>query len=162
MKCQKCDYDNLKGVCKCGKCGTILKNSYKSCPKCATKNDFEATKCQKCGYKFAGNSLKRTIISLSLSVLLMALLLGYLLIDKNKANTLIHLTLQILSILIILFVVINSFVFGKKNEIVPKDAEHSITNSNIQKLKIISRFFLILFCFIILGIVIFIYVKYFH
>lgn len=160
MKCQKCGYDNLKGVTKCGKCGQLL--NFKSCPKCATKNDYGVVKCEKCGYKFEGRSLKRIIFSLIITIIVMALLVVFLFIDKNKANVLIHLTLQILSVLIILFVIINSFVFGKKNEKVIKDAEHLITNRNIQKLKVISRFFLTFFVFILLGIVVYLYIKYFH
>ena len=81
MKCQKCGYDNLKGVTKCGKCGQLL--NFKSCPKCATKNDYGVVKCEKCGYMFEGRSLKRIIFSLIITIIVMALLVVFLFIDKN-------------------------------------------------------------------------------
>lgn len=161
MECKKCGYENIDGVSKCGKCGVVLGGQTKSCPKCATKNKIENKKCKKCGYIFKENNVKIFIRNLIISIFLVIVLFIIVLLWKDKAHKFIHIGFQVIAIFIILLVLLNSLLFSKKNEQKLKIPEMLITNKEIEKMKVTSRVFLVILVLILLGLVSYIFIKYF-
>lgn len=116
VKCPKCGSKNVKGSKVCGKCHKTLEVTTKSCPKCAKRNKLDATRCVSCGYSFDKKS-HSTLINLIITILFIGVLI--ILVKLNPDLNKKHISFLIYAIggIGILFVLISTFTYGKKEKI---------------------------------------------
>lgn len=158
MKCAKCGYENVSGGTKCGKCGAPFKIDKISCPKCATINDGNALKCKKCGYKF--NTKNKTLLNIIISVLLMAVLVILVLLDKASWVKNIDKGFKILALVVIVLLIVGTLLFRRDDALDRNIPELKAGQEKFSGMKKVSRVFLIIIGLIILGIGIYFAIKY--
>lgn len=153
MKCKKCGFDNLEGVSVCGQCGSPLFKK-KSCPHCATINKYNADKCKKCGFDFT-KKRRFKISNLFVSLLIIVLAVIILFNKKFKNSFYIQIALIVCVVLLIIGLLINSWLFSKKNKMNLKIPELYITNNKIKKMGAFGYIFAILGFLGVIGLVIY-------
>ena len=158
MKCKKCGYENVSGGTRCGKCGTPFIINKISCPKCATINEGNAIKCKKCGYRF--NKKNNVLLRILLSVLLMAVLFVLVLLDKSTWVDNINIGFKVLALVVIVLLVVGTLSFRRDDALDRNIPELEPGKKKFQGLKIVSQISMTLVGLIILGVGIYLAIKY--
>jgi len=156
MKCIKCGYENVSGGTKCGKCGSPLNRI--SCPKCATINEGNVTKCKKCGYKF--NKKENILFNIIVSILLMVVLFVFVLLDKAKWVENVNLGFKVLAVGVIVLLIIGTLFFRSDDAIDKNIPELEAGKKKFRGLRVVSKISLALVLLIIIGVAVYLIIKY--